>query len=74
MSISALRQLVVALAVINSFFSLTINAQQVKDRMALQMDEEEKLRLCDYVIINDEQQMLIPQVLELHQKFLQENI
>ena len=51
-----------------------INAQQVKDRMALQMDEEEKLRLCDYVIINDEQQMLIPQVLELHQKFLQENI
>jgi len=30
MSISALRQLVVALAVINSFFSLTINAQQVK--------------------------------------------
>jgi dephospho-CoA kinase len=51
-----------------------INSQQVKDRMALQMDEEEKMRLCDYVIINDEQQMLIPQVLELHQKFLKGNV
>ncbi len=34
------------------------------------MNEEEKIRLCDYVIVNDEQQMLIPQVLALHEKFL----
>ena len=47
--------------------------EQVKARMALQMDEDEKLRLCDYVIINDEQQMLIPQVLALHEKFLHES-
>jgi len=51
-----------------------ITSEQVKERMALQMDEEEKLRLCDYVIINDEQQMLIPQVLLLHQKFLKGNL
>lgn len=51
-----------------------INSQQVKERMDLQMDEEEKMRLCDYVIINDEQQMLIPQVLFLHEKFLEGNI
>ena len=51
-----------------------INSQQVKERMDLQMDEEEKMRLCDYVIINDEQQMLIPQVLFLHEKFLKGNI
>jgi dephospho-CoA kinase len=51
-----------------------ITSEQVKERMALQMDEEEKLRLCDYVIINDEQQMLIPQVLELHQRFLNGNV
>ncbi len=47
-----------------------ITAEQVKARIALQMDEEEKMCLCDYVIINDEQQMLIPQVLLLHQQFL----
>lgn len=50
-----------------------ISVEQVKARMALQMDEEEKMRLCDYVIINDEQQMLIPQVLSLHEKFLKES-
>jgi len=43
---------------------------EVKARIDLQMDEEEKLRLCDYIIINDEKQMLIPQVLALHEKFL----
>ena len=47
-----------------------ISEEQVKARMALQMDEEEKMSLCDYVIINDEHQMLIPQVLSLHQLFL----
>jgi dephospho-CoA kinase len=48
-----------------------ISADEVKARMNKQMDEEKKLRLCDYVIINNEEQMLIPQVLTLHQKFLQ---
>lgn len=47
-----------------------ISSEQVKARMDKQMDEEEKIRLCDYVIINDEQEMLIPQVLALHEKFL----
>ncbi len=50
-----------------------ISAEQVQSRIALQMDEEEKMRLCDYVIINDEHQMLIPQVLSLHQLFLKAN-
>lgn len=47
-----------------------VSEEQVKARMNNQMDEEEKLRLCKYVIVNDEQQLLIPQVLELHEKFL----
>ncbi|HSN10033.1 MAG TPA: dephospho-CoA kinase [Hanamia sp.] len=47
-----------------------ITAEQVKVRINLQMDEEEKMALCDYIIVNDEQQMLIPQVLLLHEKFL----
>ena len=49
-----------------------ISEDQVHARMNKQMDEEAKIRLCDYVIENDEQQMLIPQVLALHEKFLKE--
>ena len=47
-----------------------ITIEQVKARMDHQMDEEQKMRLCDYVIVNDEQQLLIPQVLELHEKLI----
>jgi len=39
----------------------------VQARIDRQMDEEEKMRLCDYVIVNDEHQMLMPQVLALHE-------
>ena len=48
----------------------SISAQQVEDRMSKQMDETEKMRLCDFVIVNDEQQLVIPQVLAMHEKFL----
>jgi dephospho-CoA kinase len=47
-----------------------ISADEVRARIDKQMDEDLKLRLCDYVIVNDEQEMLIPQVLALHEKFL----
>jgi len=49
-----------------------ISEQQVLARMNKQMDEEAKISLCDYVIVNDEEQMVIPQVLVLHEKFLKE--
>jgi dephospho-CoA kinase len=48
-----------------------ITKEQVIARLNKQMDEEEKIALCNFVLINDEQHMLLPQVLELHQKFLQ---
>jgi dephospho-CoA kinase len=44
--------------------------EQVLARISRQMNEEEKMKLCDFVLVNDEQQLLIPQVLELHNKFL----
>ncbi|HEY5462487.1 MAG TPA: dephospho-CoA kinase [Hanamia sp.] len=47
-----------------------VTAAQVEARMKLQMDEEEKMNLCDFIIVNDEQEMLIEQVLALHEKFL----
>ena len=47
-----------------------ISHEEAMSRINKQMDEDEKLALCDHIIINDEQQLLIPQVLKLHEKFL----
>ena len=47
-----------------------VSQEMIKARMNRQMDEDEKMSLCKYVILNDECQLLIPQVLELHEKFL----
>lgn len=46
-----------------------ITAAQVEARMKFQMNEEEKMSLCNFIIVNDEKEMLIPQVLSLHRKF-----
>lgn len=46
--------------------------EDVEKRMKNQINEEIKMRLCDYVIYNDEQQLVIPQVLKLHEHFLQQ--
>ena len=51
-----------------------VTSDQVEARIKLQMDEEEKINLCDFIIVNDEKQMLIPQVLLLHEKFLNRSI
>jgi dephospho-CoA kinase len=44
--------------------------QAVLNRMSRQMDEEEKMKRCDFIIQNNETQLLIPQVIELHQHLL----
>lgn len=44
-----------------------ISEREVRDRMKNQMSEEEKRKHCDYVIDN-ESQLLIPQVLEIIKK------
>ncbi len=49
-----------------------VTREQVLNRMDKQLDEEIKMRLCDFIIENSEQQLVIPQVLELHERFLQE--
>lgn len=48
-----------------------ISREDVLARMGQQMNEEEKMSLCDFIIFNDEQQLVIPQVLALHQKLMQ---
>jgi dephospho-CoA kinase len=42
-----------------------ITKEQVDARMQHQISDTIKMRLCDYVVQNNNQQMLIPQVLEL---------
>ncbi len=44
--------------------------EAVMARMNKQMDEDEKMRLCNFVITNDELQLLVPQVLALHEHLL----
>ena len=47
-----------------------VTKEEVFARMDKQMDETIKIKLCDFVFTNDEQEMLLPQVLELHKKLL----
>jgi dephospho-CoA kinase len=45
--------------------------EQIKEIVGKQMPEDEKLKRADHIIVNDETQMIIPQVLKLHQQFLE---
>jgi dephospho-CoA kinase len=42
-------------------------------KMSKQMKDDEKMQLCDFILINDEKQLLLPQVLALHKKLLDLN-
>ncbi|MFM2338014.1 MAG: hypothetical protein RL115_1207 [Bacteroidota bacterium] len=44
--------------------------EEIEKRIAQQMNQEEKLSRCDFIIVNDETQALLPQVLSLHQQLL----
>ena len=47
-----------------------ITREAIIARMDKQMDETIKMKLCNFIIKNDEQEMLLPQVLALHKKLL----
>lgn len=49
-----------------------ISRDEVIARMNRQIDDTIKMRLCNFVIINDEQHSVIEQVYALHQYFLKE--
>jgi dephospho-CoA kinase len=48
-----------------------LKREDVISRANRQIDEAIKMRLCDFIIINNDQELVIPQVLELHSKFLE---
>lgn len=50
-----------------------ITREEVLNRMKRQIQEEVKMRLCDFVIVNDDQRLLIPQIINLHNRFVAES-
>jgi len=48
-----------------------VSREEVVKRMSNQIDERIKMKLCDFVVYNDEEQLVIPQVLQLNQTLLQ---
>lgn len=44
--------------------------EAVQQRMRNQIDEDIKMRLCDAVVRNDDQEAVLPQVLSLHERLL----
>lgn len=47
-----------------------VTREQVLHRINRQVDENIKMKLCDVVFINDEQQLLVPQVVLFHNQLL----
>ncbi|MGF7232249.1 dephospho-CoA kinase [Arachidicoccus sp.] len=47
-----------------------LSEKAVMQRIKKQMDNDKKMQLCDFIIVNDEQQAILPQVLSLHLKFI----
>ena len=46
--------------------------EEVEKRMTQQIEETIKMKLCDFVILNDDQHLVVPQVVALHEKLLAE--
>jgi dephospho-CoA kinase len=47
-----------------------LSREDISARINKQIPETVKMKLCDFVIVNDEQQLVIPQVVALHEKLL----
>lgn len=47
----------------------SVSREAVQARMANQWTQERKQKLADHIIINDGNQLIIPQILELHRRF-----
>lgn len=43
--------------------------EEIEKIIRNQMDDKEKEKLADFIIVNDESRLVIPQVLELHERF-----
>ncbi len=51
----------------------SISQDEIIERMSNQLDEDLKMEKCDFIIENNEEKMLIPQVISMHNKILSLN-
>ena len=51
-----------------------ITESQVLERMSKQWEQSRKIELADFHIVNDEKQLLVPQVLEVHSLLLKQSV
>ncbi len=47
-----------------------LSEAEVMNRINRQMDEEEKMKRCDFIITNNDEELVIPQVLSTHEKII----
>ena len=47
-----------------------VSEQQVRARMDKQMSDEEKMKMTDYILLNQQDHSVILQVLDLHHQFI----
>lgn len=47
---------------------------EIRNIIANQVSDEDRLQVADYVLENDERQLLLPQLLRLHEEFLRQQI
>jgi dephospho-CoA kinase len=47
-----------------------ISPSQVHERMKNQLEEDQKMKLSDFIIYNDEEHPVLPQVMKLHEQLL----
>lgn len=45
---------------------------EIRNIIARQISDEERLRIADYVLENDESQLLLPHIVQLHEEFLRQ--
>ena len=45
--------------------------EQIKAIVEKQMPEDEKLKRADHIVVNDETELVVPQVVRLHEEFIQ---
>ncbi len=56
----------IALKIKRAIHRDNLTSEQVEQRMKNQLSDEEKIKLSEFVIYNDEEQLIIPQVLKIH--------
>jgi dephospho-CoA kinase len=47
-----------------------VSEEDIQLRMNRQFSDEIKIKYADHILNNDEKQLLIPQIIQLHQQFL----